>query len=60
MKSRYILDNIIVFWEGMEWAHKSKQKAIFLKIYFAKAYDHIEWPSILVMLQALGFGPNFL
>ena len=44
----------------MEWAHKSKQKAIFLKIDFSKAYDHIEWPFILAMLQALGFGPNFL
>ena len=44
----------------MEWARKSKQKAIFLKIDFAKAYDRIEWPFILAMLQALGFGPNFI
>ena len=50
IKSRYILDNIIVVWEGMEWARKSKQKAIFLKIDFAKAYDRIEWPFILAML----------
>ena len=50
IKSRYILDNIIVVWEGMEWARKSKQKAIFLKIDFSKAYDHIEWPFILAML----------
>lgn len=44
----------------MEWAHKSKQHAIFLKIDFAKAYDRIEWPFILAMLKALGFGPNFI
>ena len=60
IKSKYILDNIIVVWEGMEWAHKSKQKAIFLKIDFAKAYDRIEWPFLLGMLQALRFGPNFI
>ena len=44
----------------MEWARKSKQKAIFLKIDFSKAYDLIECPFILAMLQALGFGPNFI
>ena len=60
IKSRYILNNIIVVWEGMEWASKSKQSAIFLKIDFAKAYDRIEQPFILAILQALGFGPNFL
>ena len=60
IKSRYILDNIIFIWEDMEWACKSKQLGIFLKIDFAKAYDHIEWPFILAMLRALGFGPNFL
>ena len=32
----------------------------FLKIDFAKTYDHNEWPFILAMLQALCFGPNFL
>ena len=60
IKSKYILENIITIWEGMEWAHNSKQPTIFLKIDFSKAYDCIEWPFILVMLQALGFGPNFL
>ena len=60
IKSKYILDNIIVVWEGMEWARKSKQQTLFLKIDFAKAYDRIEWRFILAMLRALGFGPNFL
>ena len=50
IKSIYILDNIIAIWEGMEWAHKSKKKAIFLKIDFSKAYDCIEWTFILAML----------
>ena len=44
----------------MEWACQSKHQALFLKIDFAKAYDWIEWPFILAMLQALGFGLVFL
>ena len=44
----------------MEWNRKSNQHTMFLKFDFAKAYDPIEWPFILAMLQALGFGPNFL
>ena len=44
----------------MEWARKSKKPVVFLKIDFAKAYDWIEWPFILAMLQAIGFGTNFL
>lgn len=44
----------------MEWDHKFNQSSVFLKIDFAKAYDQIECPFILAMLQALGFGPNFL
>lgn len=58
IKSRFILDNIIVVWEGMEWACRSHQKAMFSKIDFTKANDCIEWPFILAMLFALGFGPN--
>ena len=38
----------------------SNQNNLFLKIDFAKAYDQIECPFILSMLQALGFGPNFI
>jgi len=44
----------------MEWVRCSNQKALFLKIDFAKPYDHIEWPFILDMLSALGFGLNFI
>lgn len=47
-------------WEGMEWAHHSHQKTMFIKIGFSKAYDRIEWLFILAMLSALGFGPKFL
>lgn len=57
---RYILDNVNVVWEGMEWAHSYNQDALFSKIDFEKAYDQIEWNFIIDMLEALGFGPIFL
>ena len=46
IKSSYILDNIIVDLEGMEWAHNSNQPSIFLKFDFSKFYDQVEWPFI--------------
>lgn len=44
----------------MDWVRRSQQREILLKIDFANAYDHIEWPFILAMLKALGFGPRFI
>lgn len=52
---QYILDNFLVVWEGMEWAHRSQQDMFFLQIIFEKVYDKIEFFFILVMLFVLGF-----
>ncbi|KAH9288546.1 hypothetical protein KI387_032663, partial [Taxus chinensis] len=60
IQGRFILDNIVAVWEGVEWACKSHQATMFIKIDFEKAYDRIEWPFVLTMLQVLGFGPIFI
>lgn len=44
----------------MEWARSFRQNSLFLKIVFEKAYDCIAWHFLIVVLQALDFGPNFL
>jgi len=44
----------------MEWVHSSNQDSLFIKIYFEKLYDHIEWNFIIDMLEYLGFGLTFL
>jgi hypothetical protein len=44
----------------MEWARNQALEAMFIKIDFEKVYDRVEWPFILTMLKALGFGPYFI
>nr|KUM50953.1 hypothetical protein ABT39_MTgene799 [Picea glauca]QHR90568.1 hypothetical protein Q903MT_gene4593 [Picea sitchensis] len=44
----------------MEWARSTSLEALFIKIDFEKAYDRVEWPFILAMLKALGFGLAFI
>jgi hypothetical protein len=43
-------DNVVVFWEGMEWAKCLGLKSLFIKLEFEKTYDHIEWSLILALL----------
>lgn len=58
LKGRYILDNLMLAWETMEWAQQSGQNDLIIKLDFDKAYDRICWSFILKMLQWLGFGPK--
>lgn len=61
IKGHYALDNIVVVWEGWEWARSSDLDALFIKIDFEKAvYGKVEWPFILAILKAMGFGPYFI
>jgi hypothetical protein len=43
----FILDNIIIVWEGMDWARCLGLDALFMKIEFEKAYDRFEWLFML-------------
>lgn len=51
----FIVDIVISSCEAMDWATKTSQQAIFLKIDFDKAYDQIDWSFIIDMLTYLGF-----
>ena len=53
-------DNVVVFWEGMEWAKCLGLKSLFIKLEFEKTYDNIEWSLILALLQVLCFGNFFI
>lgn len=54
MKGRFILDAIILLWEGIEHVEKSHQVFLFIKIYFDKAYDKLEWDFLMHSLMSMG------
>ncbi|XP_057814617.1 uncharacterized protein LOC131028370 [Cryptomeria japonica] len=59
VKGRYILENLVTYWESLEWAKVFGQNEAMLLIYFEKAYGRIEWGFINQMLASLGFPESF-
>ncbi|GKD41675.1 cysteine-rich receptor-like protein kinase, partial [Tanacetum coccineum] len=53
---RYILDGVLIANETMEFMKKKKQKGIFFKLDFEKAYDSIEWGFLMAIMKKMGFG----
>jgi hypothetical protein len=60
IRGQSIFDNVVVVFEVMEWAKYLGLKAFFIKLDFANSYEHVEWPFIVAMLHALGFGHLFV
>jgi len=48
----YILDNILVTHETIEWAKESNQDIILLKLNFMKAYDTMYLPLLWGVMHA--------
>jgi hypothetical protein len=57
-KGTFIQDNIISMLESMELTKCSCLDMLFIKIYFEKAYDRVDWSFIFPMLKSLLFGPT--
>ena len=51
---RFILDNILLTHESIQWAKESRQDSIFLKLDFSKAYDSVDWTFMLQIMEKLG------
>lgn len=60
IKGRYILDGVVVLNELVEDAKKSKERRIFLKVDFVKAYDSIDWEYLIEMLKILNFPSKWI
>jgi len=43
VKDRYILDNVFLAYEAMEWAQELQQDLVILMIDFEKAYNQVNW-----------------
>lgn len=57
---RYILDNLFLTHETIDFAKSSKQPLLFLKLDFSKAYDKVELRFLFQAIKRLGFPPFFI
>jgi hypothetical protein len=56
----YILDNIVLTQETINWAKTSNQPLVLLKLDFAKAYDRVSWRFPFKAMEVLGFDDRFI
>jgi hypothetical protein len=57
---RFILDNILMTQETLEWADYSNQPLLFLKLDFSKAYDMVDLQFLFGAMRKFGFPEEFL
>lgn len=57
---RYLLDNILLTHETLDWAKHSKQPLLFLKLDFCKAYDMVDRSFLSKTMAAFGFPKQFI
>lgn len=55
IKKRCIHDNFIYSQRVIQLLHRQKKPALFIKLDISKAFDSINWPFMLEVMQALGF-----
>jgi len=56
---RYILDNVILQYETVQWAQDSNQDLIFLKFDFTKVYDTVSWVFLFSVMRKIGIPDAF-
>ncbi|KAL3675948.1 hypothetical protein R1sor_025896 [Riccia sorocarpa] len=60
VKGRSIIDNILNYQLGQDWAFHSKQPALFIKLDFQKAFDRISHVYLISLLHAMNFHQDFI
>lgn len=56
IKRRSIHDNFIYVQELIRELHRKKSMALFVKLDISKAFDSVNWPYLLEIMEYLGFG----
>ncbi|MCO5605356.1 hypothetical protein L7F22_059539 [Adiantum nelumboides] len=52
---RSILDNVVTFYETVEWARVTEQPTVIMLLDFEKAYDKVDWGVLEGTLSRMGF-----
>ncbi|WMV39521.1 hypothetical protein MTR67_032906 [Solanum verrucosum] len=60
IKSRQIMDAVLIANECVDSKKKDKQPGILCKPDIQKAYDHLYWNFLMKMMQRMGFGQRWL
>ncbi|WMV18960.1 hypothetical protein MTR67_012345 [Solanum verrucosum] len=60
IKSRQIMDAVLIANECVDSRKKDKQQGILCKLDIQKAYDHLNWNFLMKMMQRMGFGQRWL
>ena len=54
------MDNIVTFYEAIEWANHSAQPLAILLLDFEKAYDRVDWDFLEEVMHTMGFSQHFV
>ena len=60
VRSRQILDGVLIANESLKWLKKKKNHWALLKLDFQKAYDSVNWSFLKQVMVKLGFGNKWI
>ncbi|MCO5597441.1 hypothetical protein L7F22_051519 [Adiantum nelumboides] len=55
VQDRSILDNVVTFYEAVEWVRQTGQPTAIMHLDFEKAYDRVDWGFLEGTLHRMGF-----
>lgn len=60
IKGRQIMDAVVIVNECVESKQRSKIPGLLCKLDIQKAYDHVNWEFLLLILQKMGCGAKWI
>ena len=60
MEGRQILDAVLIANESIDSMLKRNENGVLCKLDVVKAYDHISWNFLLIVMRKMGFGEKWV